>query len=130
MISDIASLSFGRIGTVLFRVPTAAFCALVVSFVLLCPRRTKTFYCRYGFSIMGGDLPRELREEVDMSSANLADRRDCSPVYISKIKPNTPADGKVKVRVSFCAHVVNLTALICQVMATRDRMLPNLFRCC
>eukprot|EP00035_Acanthoeca_spectabilis_P025372 m.458141 g.458141 ORF g.458141 m.458141 type:complete len:586 (+) comp21431_c0_seq1:315-2072(+) len=51
----------------------------------------------YGFSIMGGDLPRELREEVDMSSANLADRRDCSPVYISKIKPNTPADGKVKV---------------------------------
>mmetsp|Transcript_19387 Transcript_19387/g.50390 ORF Transcript_19387/g.50390 Transcript_19387/m.50390 type:complete len:581 (+) Transcript_19387:288-2030(+) len=46
----------------------------------------------YGFSIMGGDNPGESGDTDGPTEG-----RECSPVFISKIKPGAPADGKVKV---------------------------------
>eukprot|EP00038_Savillea_parva_P009033 m.180778 g.180778 ORF g.180778 m.180778 type:complete len:609 (-) comp15100_c0_seq1:301-2127(-) len=52
----------------------------------------------YGFSIMGGDLPRtDAAANEGGPAVDSADRRDCSPIYISKIRPGAPADGKVKI---------------------------------
>lgn len=82
----------GRYASSVMRSPRRKKCEATAAHATL--RRIQR-YARYGFSIMGG-LPHDgagaAAGPVD------ADRTDCSPIYISSIKPNAPSDGKVKVR--------------------------------
>ena len=59
---------------------------------------------RYGFSIMGGDLRVHKASDgsgpAEQSSAAVPPSvhpSPCSPVYVSRIKPGSPADGSLKV---------------------------------